>query len=140
MPFSVFKLVGVRHDNRIIVAIINLIILILAAVSDVLSLLLAVVSDDETCAALEHGNSPGVCTPLTQLEQVERDSNLEDSPPPSPRLHRHCSIAQLRPVSIPDISVIMNMATLAGNDHDTIRKMAEFDKYYMPGGQPGPTS
>ena len=38
-------------------------------------------------------------------------------------------MAQLRPVSIPDIVMYM-----AGKD--IIREMADFDRLYMPGGQP----
>jgi hypothetical protein len=38
-------------------------------------------------------------------------------------------MAQLRPVSIPDI-----FCNMAGKD--PLRKIAEFDSHYMPGGQP----
>ena len=48
---------------------------------------------------------------------------------PSPRPMRLRAMAQLRPVSIPNI-----VSDIAWKD--TIRKIAEFDRHYMPDGQP----
>jgi hypothetical protein len=51
------------------------------------------------------------------------------SPPPSPRPMRQRAMAQLRPVSIPNI-----VSDTAGPD--PLRKIADFDLHYMPNGQP----
>ena len=53
------------------------------------------------------------------------------SPPPSARPMRQRAMAQLRPVSIPEI-----VRDMAGSD--PVRRIEEFDKHYMPDGQPAP--
>ena len=54
------------------------------------------------------------------------------SPPPtSPQLSRVRAVAHLRPVSIPDI-----VRDMAGKDPK--RKLADFDRHYMPDGVPMP--
>ena len=78
-------------------------------------------SDDDICHPLQDDEPSGAMTPPTPP--------VEDSPSPSPRPHRQRSVAQLRPVSIPDI--VMNMA-----GKDPTRKMADFDRHYMPDGPP----
>ena len=78
-------------------------------------------SDDETCDHLHDNDPPGTRTPPTPP--------VHDPPSPSPRVHRQRSMAQLRPVSIPEI--VMNMA-----GQDDTRKMAAFDRHYMPDGKP----
>lgn len=53
------------------------------------------------------------------------------SPPPSARPMRQRAMAQLRPVSIPEI-----VRDMAGSD--PVRKIEDFDRHYMPDGQPAP--
>ena len=53
------------------------------------------------------------------------------SPPPSPRHMRQRAMAQLRPVSIPEI-----VRDMAGSD--PVRRIEDFDRHYMPDGQPAP--
>ena len=53
------------------------------------------------------------------------------TPPSSPRPMRQRAMAQLRPVSIPNI-----VCDLAGPQPG--RRIAEFDRHYMPDGQPAP--
>jgi len=53
------------------------------------------------------------------------------SPPPASRPMRQRAMAQLRPVSIPDI-----VRDMAGSD--PVRRIEDFDKHYMPDGQPAP--
>ena len=55
------------------------------------------------------------------------------SPLPSPRPMRQRAMAQLRPVSIPNI-----VCDTAGPD--PLRKIADFDRHYMPDGQPADES
>ncbi len=53
------------------------------------------------------------------------------SPPPASRPMRQRAMAQLRPVSIPEI-----VRDMAGSD--PVRRIEDFDKHYMPDGQPAP--
>ena len=53
------------------------------------------------------------------------------SPPPASRPMRQRAMAQLRQVSIPDI-----VRDMAGSD--PVRRIEDFDKHYMPNGQPAP--
>jgi hypothetical protein len=53
------------------------------------------------------------------------------SPPPSARPMRQRSMAQLRPVSIPEI-----VRDMAGTD--PVRRIEDFDRHYMPDGHPAP--
>ena len=58
-------------------------------------------------------------------------SPLQSPPASPPALMRQRAVAQLRPVSIPEI-----VADMAGKD--PLQKMANFDRHYMPDGQPAP--
>ena len=51
------------------------------------------------------------------------------SPPPSARPMRQRAMAQLRPVSIPEI-----VRAMAGSD--PVRRIEDFDRHYMSDGQP----
>jgi hypothetical protein len=55
----------------------------------------------------------------------------QSPPPTSPLLSRVRAVAHIRPVSIPDI-----VRDMAGKDPQ--RKMADFDRHYMPDGVPAP--
>ena len=68
-------------------------------------------------------------TPPTPPVQHE----ASESPLPSPRPMRQRAMAQLRPVSIPNI-----VCDIAGPD--PLRKIADFDRHYMPDGQPADES
>ncbi len=88
-----------------------------------------VISDDEIETSnqdnpVDRGDMPeGSRTPTTPPSQ---------SPPPtSPLLSRVRAVAHLRPVSIPDI-----VRDMAGKDPK--RKLADFDRRYMPDGVPLP--
>ena len=54
---------------------------------------------------------------------------VQDEPSPPMRPTRQRAIAQLRPVSIPSL-----VCDIAGAD--PLRKIADFDRHYMPDGQP----
>ena len=54
---------------------------------------------------------------------------VQDEPSPPMRPMRQRAIAQLRPVSIPSL-----VCDIAGAD--PLRKIADFDRHYMPDGQP----
>jgi hypothetical protein len=87
---------------------------------------MAVVPDDDNGlhnADEEAPRSPRSQTPPTPPVQDE------PSPPPSPRPLRQRAMAQLRPVSIPNV-----VCDIAGPD--PLRKIADFDRHYMPDGQP----
>ena len=58
---------------------------------------------------------------------------VQHEPSRSPRQMRQRAIAQLRPVSIPNI-----VCDIAGPD--PLRKIADFDRHYMPDGQPADES
>ncbi len=87
-------------------------------------LLSAVLSDDEPATSNQldpfdgrHENMPhGTRTPPTPP--------FQSPPPASPRLR---AVAQLRPVSIPDI--VRDMA-----ENNPQQKLADFDRHYMPDG------
>ena len=88
---------------------------------------MAVVPDDDNGlhnADEEAPRSPRSQTPPTPPVQDE------PSPPPSPRPLRQRAMAQLRPVSIPNV-----VCDIAGPD--PLRKIADFDRHYMPHGQSG---
>ncbi len=90
--------------------------------------LLAVLSDDEPATSNEiypfdghHENMPhGTCTPPTPPSR---------SPPPASLRIR--AVAQLQPVSIPDI-----VRDMAGKNPQ--QKLADFDRHHMPDGVPEP--
>ena len=83
------------------------------------------ISDDELHTG--HHNNPmepdGTRTPPTP--------SARSPPPTSPPPSRIPAVAHLRPVSIPDI-----VRDMAGKD--TRRKLADFDRHYMPDGVPEP--
>ena len=94
--------------------------------------IVAVVSDDEFPDPLDLYDPAGSRTPPTPpVEACDSHSGLPPSPIPAPMRQR--AMAQLRPVSIPEI--VCNMA-----GKDPIQKIAEFDRHYMPDpdGQPAP--
>ena len=73
---------------------------------------------------MEHEDVPdGTRTPPTPPAR--------SPPPPSPPPSRIPAVAHLRPVSIPDI-----VRDMAGKD--TRRRLADFDRHYMPDGVPEP--
>ena len=86
-----------------------------------------VVPDDggQRIADDEDNRPSGSQTPPTPPVQAEPSQ----SPPPSPRPMRQRAMAQLRPVSIPEI-----VRDMAGSD--PVRKIAGFDRHYMPEGLP----
>ena len=83
----------------------------------------AVVPDDDFCDPLALEDPAGARTPPTPP--------VVPSPSASPAPMRHRAMAHLRPVSIPAL-----VSDMAGKD--PTRKIADFDRHYMPDGQPSP--
>ncbi len=81
------------------------------------------VPDDNLCDPIALEDLAGARTPPTPP--------VVPSPSPSPAPLRQRAMAHLRPVSIPDL--ISNMA-----GKDPTRRLADFDRHYMPNGQPSP--
>ncbi len=81
------------------------------------------VPDDDLCDPLAQEDPAGAPTPPTPP--------VMPSPSPSPAPLRQRAMAHLRSVSIPDL--VSNMA-----GKDPARKFADFDRHYMPDGQPSP--
>ena len=61
--------------------------------------------------------------------QIPPTPDHQQPSPSPPRPIRQRAMAQLRPVSIPNI-----VSEMAGPD--PLRRMADFDRHYMPDGQP----
>jgi hypothetical protein len=84
-----------------------------------------IVPDDDGQRSADEDHRPSRSqTPPTPPVQAEPSQ----SPPPSPRPMRQRAMAQLRPVSIPEI-----VRDMAGSD--PLQKIADFDRHYMPEGQ-----
>ncbi len=90
--------------------------------------LATVVPDDDGQRGHDHEDRPSRSqTPPTP--PVHAGSS--HSPPPSAGPMCQRAMAQLRPVSIPEI-----LRDMAGSD--PVRKIQDFDRHYMPDGQPAP--
>ena len=84
----------------------------------------AVVPDDDHGRIFEEVEPQPLCSNTPPTPPVHH----QPSPSP-PRPIRQRSMAQLRPVSIPNI-----VSDIAGPD--PLRRIADFDRHYMPAGQP----
>ena len=85
---------------------------------------MAVVPDDD----VEGLSEEDAQQPPRSLTPPTPPVNAQPSPSP-PRPIRQRAVAQLRPVSIPNI-----VSDMAGSD--PARKISDFDRHYMPDGQP----
>ncbi len=85
--------------------------------------LLAVVPDDDLGGISEEDAQQ----PLRSL--TPPTPPVHAHPSPSPRPIRQRAVAQLRPVSIPNI-----VSNMVGSD--PARRISDFDRHYMPDGQP----
>ena len=83
-----------------------------------------VVPDDIGPHGAHEDHQPRSLTPPTPPAHAE-----QFPPPPSPHPMRQRAVAQLRPVSVPEI-----VRAMAGSD--PTRQIADFDRHYMPEGQP----
>ena len=79
-----------------------------------------VVPDDIGPHGAHEDHQPRSLTPPTPPVHAEQSP----SPPPSPRPMRQRAVAQLRPVSVPEI-----VRAMAGSD--PTRQIADFDRHYM---------
>ena len=86
-------------------------------------LYLAVVPDDDLGLISEEGEQQ-----TSRSHTPPTPDHHQPSPSP-PRPIRQRAMAQLRPVSIPNL-----VSDMAGSD--PLRKIANFDRHYMPDGQP----
>ena len=90
-------------------------------------LYLAVVPDDDLGLISEEGEQQ-----TSRSHTPPTPDHHQPSPSP-PRPIRQRAMAQLRPVSIPNL-----VSDMAGPD--PLRKIANFDRHYMPDGQPAAES
>ena len=86
----------------------------------------AVVPDDDLGRISEEEEQQ---PPRSQTPPTPPDSDPHQPSPSPPRPIRQRAMAQLRPVSIPNV-----VCDIAGPD--PLRKIADFDRHYMPDGQP----